>query len=131
MEKLKTRRAAAGSSREKPLMKIPNSICFLSELDHKISATELLVQLSDGESNGSNSTEENHGKSRATSPPPSEDEDEEGRMRLWRRKKRFRSISDLYESTEPLIVAKETKRKRRKTSRSVQKKHKKSNQVVA
>lgn len=123
MEKLKTRRAAAaGSSREKPLMKIPNSICFFSELDHKINATELLVQLSDGESKGSNSTEENHGKSRAASPHPSEDEDEEGRMRLWRRKERFRSISDLYESTEPLIAAKETKRKRRrKTSRSVQK----------
>ncbi|CAL2234747.1 unnamed protein product [Prunus armeniaca] len=123
MEKLKTRRAAAsGSSREKPLMKIPNSICFFSELDHKINATELLVQLSNGESNGSNSTEESHGKSRAASPPPSEDEDEEGRMRLWRRKKRFRSISDLYKSTEPLIEAKETKRKRRrKTSRSVQK----------
>ncbi|KAL6293750.1 hypothetical protein ACE6H2_001892 [Prunus campanulata] len=51
-----------------------------------------------------------------------EDEDEEGSMRLWRRKKRFRSISDLYKSTEPLIVANETERKRRRrTSRSAQK----------
>ncbi|ONI29186.1 hypothetical protein PRUPE_1G186100 [Prunus persica] len=107
---------AAAASREKPLM-IPNSNNFFSELE--VNAIELLVQLSGSSCcNGGSTEEESDVKSRAA--PPTffaEDEDEE-EVSFGPRKKRFRSISELYKLIEPLnlviVAAKENKRKRKR-----------------
>ncbi|CAB4267651.1 unnamed protein product [Prunus armeniaca] len=131
----KSRTTAGGAScssmsREKPLMTIPNSVNLLSELE--VNAIELLVQLSGSSCcNGGSTEEESESKSRAAPPHHDDDqlsssfskyetlvsEEDEDEERFEPRKRRFRSISELYELTEPLnlfIVAKETQRKRRK-----------------
>ncbi|CAB4298179.1 unnamed protein product [Prunus armeniaca] len=116
MAKSKTREAGGASSssksREKPLM-IPNSINFFSELE--VNAIELLVQLGGSSCyNGRSTEEETDGKSRAPPPPRprpssssfkyetlSEDGDEEEDvLSFGQRKKKFRSISDLYKQVD-------------------------------
>ncbi|KAL6297458.1 hypothetical protein ACE6H2_005600 [Prunus campanulata] len=134
MAKSKTTAGASCSSmsREKPSMTIPNSVNFFSELE--VNAIELLVQLSGSSScNGGSTEEESESKSKTRAAPPHHDDDQvsssfskyetlvseedEDEERFEPRTRRFRSILELYDLTEPLnlfIVAKETQGKRRK-----------------
>ncbi|CAL8992434.1 unnamed protein product [Prunus brigantina] len=109
--------AAAAASREKPLM-IPNSNNFFSELE--VNAIELLVQLSGSSCcNGGSTEEESDVKSRAAPPTLFAEGEDEDEVSFGPRKKRFRSISELYKLIEPLnlviVAAKENKRKRKRS----------------